>query len=429
MPAISLEQFGWFTERAQLARMADWLIVAIAVSLPWSTSTSAILIVLWLIVVVPCLDPASIWHEFKTPAGGLPLVLWDFAALAMLWADVSWSERFDALRGFHKLILIPMLLAQVRRSDRAKRAILGFFISSLVLLALSWMTPYPGFLGRDKADVGVPVKDYVAQSEIFTICAFGLLGQAIEWWRIGRMKLAVSAMFIAAAFIANVVFVATARSTLVVIAVLLGLFAFRQFAGKGILWVGLVAGLLTSVAWVSSPHLRTRVTDILVELQDHGGGLTSVGLRLEFWKKSLEFVGAAPTVGHGTGTIEMLFRRAATDDSGAPAVVTNNPHNQLLAVAIQLGAVGTILLLSMWIAHLALFRHGELLAWYGLIIVVANITGSLFQTHLFDFTQGWLYVFGVGVLGGLVLRGKEQTQPVGPSLSRQAIAQRDGHAV
>jgi len=31
--------------------------------------------------------------------------------------------------------------------------------------------------------------------------------------------------------------------------------------------------------------------------------MTAVGLRLEFWKKSLQFVGAAPAVGHGTGTI------------------------------------------------------------------------------------------------------------------------------
>jgi len=27
----------------------------------------------------------------------------------------------------------------------------------------------------------------------------------------------------------------------------------------------------------------------------------------------------------------------------------------------------------------------------------------LFSTHLFDFTQGWLYVFGVGIAGGALL--------------------------
>ena len=38
------------------------------------------------------------------------------------------------------------------------------------------------------------------------------------------------------------------------------------------------------------------------------------------------------------------------------------------------------------------------------MLVVQNIVGSLFNSHLFDFTQGWVYVFGVGVAGGMVLK-------------------------
>ena len=39
-----------------------------------------------------------------------------------------------------------------------------------------------------------------------------------------------------------------------------------------------------------------------------------------------------------------------------------------------------------------------------MIIVVQNVVSSLFNSHLFDFSQGWLYVFGVGVAGGTVLK-------------------------
>jgi hypothetical protein len=51
-----------------------------------------------------------------------------------------------------------------------------------------------------------------------------------------------------------------------------------------------------------------------------------------------------------------------------------------------------------------LFRGDRVIAWYGKVVVVENIVSSTFHTHLFDFTNGWLYVFGVGVLGGMVLR-------------------------
>jgi O-antigen ligase len=120
------------------------------------------------------------------------------------------------------------------------------------------------------------------------------------------------------------------------------------------------------------------------------------------WKKSLRFVAAAPVFGHGTGSIEHQFR-ASAGDSGMSAIISNNPHQQTLTVAIQLGLVGVAVMFAMWVAHLALFRGGGLIAWTGLVVVVQNVVSSLFNSHLFDFNQGWLYVFGVGVLGGTVL--------------------------
>jgi len=51
-----------------------------------------------------------------------------------------------------------------------------------------------------------------------------------------------------------------------------------------------------------------------------------------------------------------------------------------------------------------LFRGGGLMEWVGLVIVVQNIVGSLFNSFLFDFTEGWIYVLGVGVAAGMILR-------------------------
>ena len=43
----------------------------------------------------------------------------------------------------------------------------------------------------------------------------------------------------------------------------------------------------------------------------------------------------------------------------------------------------------------------------GLVIVAQNMTGSLFNSHIFDFVQGWTYVIGLGVAGGMVLAQKD----------------------
>jgi O-antigen ligase len=171
--------------------------------------------------------------------------------------------------------------------------------------------------------------------------------------------------------------------------------------------------LLASLSWVSSPYLRGRVGPIVEEVQDYRAKsiITSAGVRLEYWKKSIGFVATAPLVGHGTGTIAALFQRSTSGDTSKTTVVTGNPHNQILAVAIQLGLIGILTLIAMWSVHLVLFREGMLFAWFGLIIVVGNIVSSLFNTHLFDFTQGWLYVFGVGVTGGAVLGRIRSPEP------------------
>ena len=58
----------------------------------------------------------------------------------------------------------------------------------------------------------------------------------------------------------------------------------------------------------------------------------------------------------------------------------------------------------MWVAHLFLFRGSGLAEWIGLVIVTQNIVGSFFNSHLFDFVQGWVYVIGIGVAGGAALR-------------------------
>src|ERR1700704_3657048 len=135
----------------RLAQIADGLAAAVAVALPWSTSATAILVVLWLIALVPTLDAAALRREVMSAAGGLPVLLWVLGAIGMLWADVSWSERLAGLSGFHKLLVIPLLLAQFRRSPHADWVIFGFLASSVVLLVVSWalvLTPGLSWRGR-----------------------------------------------------------------------------------------------------------------------------------------------------------------------------------------------------------------------------------------------------------------------------------------
>jgi O-antigen ligase len=408
-----------------LQRIADWLAVAVVVSLPWSTSVSVILIVLWLLAVLPTLAVADMRRELSTTAGGLPVLLWLLAAIGMLWADVPWPERIGGLGGFHRLLAIPLLLVQFRSSRCGPCASHGFLISASVMLALSWLYAlFPSwafahmpFFGVHVKTFGVPAKDYILQSGIFLICALGLIGAACERWREARWRAVAALLCLAACFLANIAFVTVSRTTVVVAPLLAIVLGYRYFGWRGVALAGVVAAALTAAALQASPYFHSRVMHSFTELRTYlnTDAANSTGLHMEYLKKSAAIVASAPVIGHGTGSIAERFRLAASGDAGsASAVATVNPHNQIFAVAIELGVLGAAVLLAMWTAHVLLFRGVGLMAWLGTIIVVQNFLSSMVNSHLFDFGQGWLYVFGVGIVGGTVLRDAQLPPAVSP---------------
>src|SRR5262249_10635308 len=186
---------------------------------------------------------------------------------------------------------------------------------------------------------------------------------------------------------------------------LLLMLGWRLFRFKGVLIMVLVAMAAGSAMWFASPVLRARVARTVLEMQEYRAAdkATSIGEHIAFLKESFTIVTSAPIIGHGTGSIAEEFRLITAEKAGVSAMSTVNPHNQTFAVAIQLGLLGATVLWAMWIAHLALFRGQGVIAWLGLMVVVENILSSTVHSHLFDFNSGWLYVFAVGVLGGMPL--------------------------
>lgn len=397
---------------------ADVMATALAATLPLSTSATVICALGWLLAVVPFLRIADLREELRQPRSALPLLLVILGVLGLLWSDVSWVERRDGLGAFLKLLAIPLLFVHFRRSARAHWVLVGFIAASTAILLASFLPfvfPALSFLWRKLP--GVPVKDYIAQASEFTTCAFVLFYLAIIWWRHGLRARATAASVLALGFLANIFYVVTSRTGLIVIVLLLVLFGARFVSRRMMIPLLGALAVMIGIVWATSPYLRGRVESAFTEVQryEKTNAVTSAGERLEFWKKSVRIIATAPFIGHGTGSIKGQFRTLATGTTGVSAEVAANPHNQTLAVAIQLGALGVIVLWAMWIVHLLLFQGAGFAAWCGLLIVVENVVGSLLNSHLFDFTHGWLYVIGVGVAGGAVLRVRDGLAPAAPA--------------
>ena len=419
---MSRPDASWLSPAACLRR-SDLLVFLAAVMLPWSTTAVAILLGLWLFSLIPLLptfDRQAFLRLLASPICLLPLALVGLAMVGTRWADVPWRDRFQGISPVAKLLVLPILLFYFKRSQRGAWVFLGFLISCALLMGLSWIVLFvPEWALSEGRSAGVPVKNYIDQSQEFALCMVALTPFVFTLYKQRRYAAATACAALVLGFFANMTFVVSARAALIYVPILLTVFAIVHLGRRAT--AAMLAGLLVVAAtlWFTSPYLRARITAFSVEYQDYQHNIPgSTGRRLEYWQKSAGFFADAPLLGHGTGSIRHLFEQAAVGQTGLAAEITKNPHNQTLSVAVQWGIVGIVTLYAMWMAHLLLFRGQGLASWIGLLVVVQNLVSSLFNAHLFDFVEGWIYVLGVGIAGGMHLgagrrSGESPGLPVG----------------
>jgi O-antigen ligase len=422
--AIPRAPFGAWRDPAAWILTVDVLSVLVAVALPWSTSGVAIFMVIWFLALVPTLEPRALLHSLTRPASALPLAFFVLAVVGTLWADSPWPARLHGINPVVKLLAIPFLLYHFERSQRANWVFVAFLISCALLMALSWIVMFaPEFKVTSTASQGVPVKNYIDQSQEFALCLFALASLVPSLFDQRRFALASACIALIVGFFFNMMFVVSARTALVYIPVLLVLFAILHLSRRGAMLLFAGAMATAALIWITSPYLRDRVEAVAVEYQNYHekNAASSTGLRLEYWRKSLHFFAEAPLLGNGTGSTKQLFERDAVGRNGASADVIGNPHNQTLNVAVQWGLLGCVVLYAMWFCHLLLFFRTNPSSWIGILVVVQNVTSSLLNSHLFDFHEGWMYVLGVGVAGGMAFKTRSSEAGAGPELGQVAI--------
>lgn len=397
-----------------------------AASLPWSTTAVSVFMVLWLIVLLPTIRWPTFLETLRAPASYLPLAFFALAIVGLSWTQESWPAGIQGFEPVAKLLAIPLLLYHFERSERGHWVLFAFLAACVLLMGLSWVTYFADWKPQQPGGMaGVPVRNYIDQSHEFALCLFVMAPLILSSAAKGNRAWTLAFAVVMVGFYLDMRFVASSRTALVYFPILLILFAVKYLNRRRAIAFLLLAAAVECAVLLSSPYLRDRVgrtvQDYKVDretsaVQDtHAAATgtatttataTSNGLRLAYWRLSLQAIAEAPVFGHGTGSTRQLFSRAAEGKSGEWGNIIRNPHNQTLYVAIQWGVLGCIVLYAMWYFHLQLFLGAGFASWIGLVIVVQNFISSLLNSHLFDFHEGWVYVLGVGVAGGMAARAR-----------------------
>jgi O-antigen ligase len=319
-------------------RLVDFLVLILAAVFPWSTTAATGLVLLIFPLIWITHGTAQMIAELKRPACALPVALVVLAVIGTSWSvGTPWPDRLHALTKVWKLLWLWPLYLHFQKTPRIVPIFAAYAVSNLLLLMLSSLM----FLSSDVNHLvtarqpGVPLKNYIDQSQGFVFVAVILLAIAGESLRDGRRGKSILFGVGSAVFFGNLAFVNVARTAFFYIPVMLSLVGWR-YARRRLFLISLSAMFMVGAAlWASSPVLQSKVSRLLKEVDAFRHNATVVegyeaggAERLEFWRKSIGFVSSAPIIGHGTGSTEQLIADATAGETGLMAKVVDNPHNQ-----------------------------------------------------------------------------------------------------
>jgi O-antigen ligase len=148
-----------------------------------------------------------------------------------------------------------------------------------------------------------------------------------------------------------------------------------------------------------SDNFRDRVELAITEFKSQEKKeLTSVGQRVEFFKKSIELIKERPIFGFGTGSYAREFCRIADSAEWCEAGKFH-PHNQFIAFLVQLGVIGFAAYLVFIAAAIksAIYQPRPIQI-CGLGLVATLIADSMTHAPLFLVTEAQFFILGFSAL-------------------------------
>lgn len=313
----------------------------------------------------------------------------------LIYGVADKQEIASSLWGWRKIIMLPIATSFFINQPNAKKCFANFFWKICLLFATYSFIEYL-FLGKD----GVVLRNYVTQALIFSIAILilliNLLGQQDKFERYKIFHIISIAYFIC-----NIAYTSPGRSGYVALIVMTisCLALYPNISIHKRIYVGVLAISVTLCVLLTVPASNHRIQLAYQEAiasQTHAEG-SSLGLRIIFWKTTINMIPKNFFWGVGTGGFESAYKQEIIHKSGAEATITGDPHNQYMKIIAEQGVFGVLIFISL-LFFLAK-QKSEYTGWLiGFCTLIAWCITSLTNAHFSTFNEGqfiwiWLGIF------------------------------------
>lgn len=379
-------------------------------------STAGVNIAATLFAVCALIAP-EVWRNwrvlFTDRVCAAALLLAAGLTVSLVYTSADRGHAFDFLMKYRKVIYLPLLILVFRdcRTNAWTRSAMWLLYGSLTFAMLLSCTNYLGWtaIGPWHSTIE-PVKrawafkDHISAG-IMTALLFYLSLMFVKHVQTRLAKAALLA--VALLSIINVLLMLQGRTGQVIAILYIVSYVVARFVSlrkvrPAVRWTSGIAILLIACGLVfaalHSHHSRLAETNQEISEYETTNTNTSMGVRLVFYRRSLELMAERPLIGHGVGTVQAEFDAFARNNTGAAGATAGNPHNEFLLMGIQLGVVGIALFIFFLVQ---IGRSAVGLAEPARTIVLAYLfaftIGCLANSLLLNFTEGNLFIFLTGI--------------------------------
>lgn len=330
------------------------------------------------------------------------LLLFAFYVVGATYSIAGRADRWASLEDALIFLMIPLFMHYFRKAEYRRYALWAFGGTSAVILVLSTLLwcdclPHLSFIKGTPEDA-VIFTLHITHGVVMAFAAFFFAVIAHRpsslFARTGLRCLSILAFL-------NVFFMVSGRTGYLVAAVLIIFYLFHVARWKGVTAAAVIIAVIGIAAYhVPDSALHVRMTAAIENItrwsphEEYEGTDNTTGRRLSYYYTSLQIVKDHPLWGVGTGGFKKAYAAATHYNA------TDNPHNEYLMTAVQLGLVGLGVFLSLFFvewrcaAFLPDDRHRMLARGFLLTILSASMVSST----LIDHTEGHLFAWFTALL-------------------------------
>ena len=358
----------------------------LSVSVFLSKLISLLIILLWIFSGDYKLKISSVLSNSLSVAS-ITFFIW--LAVSLLWTEnLIWGGRM-LTKMFEFAILIPILLS-ISRYENFRIYLFAFLIGILLTSALILLDyfGYKFYLGFGKASSKTPFVSSISQGILFTFAIFISLNEIWKNINSNSSRKPLTFMWFFILFILIFIqFDSTSRAGQVGTIVALFIFFSRNFKFRDFLILFFTSTIFIFVISYSySDTFKNKVDKVFIETSEHlqsNYEVTSIGLRLFWYKKTLEIIEDNFWLGVGIGDYkESLTEKMKEDDTSIKPHV--NPHNMYLLIFSTTGIFGLIFFLNIFVLLTlrSLKDKDKIKSDYGLFLSVLFLSVMMTDSYL-----------------------------------------------